>query len=67
MVLNFFHPHLRSGEYFVIEDGLLSEGVRDALDDLFESREREYEVDASLCDLFGYNMTWNLNGYIRKR
>ena len=26
----------------------------------------EYEIDASLCDFFGYNATWCSNGFLRR-
>jgi cephalosporin hydroxylase len=25
-----------------------------------------YEVDRSLCDYFGKNVTWNVDGYLRR-
>ena len=65
--LDFFHPILRSGEYIIVEDGLNFEGVRDALTEFFQRHGHEYEVDADYCDYFGYNVTWNLNGWLRKR
>ena len=25
-----------------------------------------FEVDRSLCDYFGHNVTWNVDGYLRR-
>lgn len=66
-VLNFFHPILRSGEYIVVEDGMSSPGPREALAEFFNAHGDEYEVDPDYCDFFGYNVTWCLNGFLRKR
>lgn len=75
-VLEFFHPHLESGDYIVIEDGNLraipdpqlaryQDGPSRAIGS-FLDRHPEYEVDRELCDFFGYNVTYNLSGYLRK-
>jgi cephalosporin hydroxylase len=75
-VLEFFDPWLRSGEYIVIEDGILSDmrvselydgGPLRAIDAFLEKSYGRYEVDRSLCDYFGKNVTWNVNGYLRRR
>lgn len=66
-VLNFFHPILRSGEYIVVEDGMSCAGPTDALKEFFGGHGSEYEVDTNYCDYYGYNMTWCLNGWLRKR
>ncbi|HEX8641336.1 MAG TPA: CmcI family methyltransferase [Allosphingosinicella sp.] len=74
-VLRFFDPWLRPGEYIVIEDGILSD-MRVAADYgggplraihafLAESRGR-YAIDRSYCDHFGRNVTWNVDGYLRR-
>jgi cephalosporin hydroxylase len=74
-VLAFFDPWLRSGEYMVIEDGILSDmrvaddyggGPLRALDAFLERTDGRYEVDRTLCDYFGTNVTWNVNGYLRR-
>ncbi len=76
-VLDFFKPRLGPGEYFVIEDGVVGElgprryaqydnGVNRAVAD-FLTESPEFEVDAELCDFFGYNVTGNPNGYIRRK
>jgi cephalosporin hydroxylase len=66
-VLNFFHPILRSGEYIVVEDGLSAPGPVQALQMFFAAHGNEYEVDARCCDFFGTNVTWCVNGFLRKR
>jgi cephalosporin hydroxylase len=78
-VLRFFDPWLRPGEYIVIEDGIVDDlfdgaalaalegGPRPAIADFLRERGTEYEIDTRLCDYFGANMTWNVNGYLRRR
>jgi cephalosporin hydroxylase len=74
-VLDFFDPWLRPGEFIVIEDGILSDmRVADAYDGgplaaihrFLEKTAGRYEVDGSLCHYFGRNVTWNLDGYLRR-
>jgi cephalosporin hydroxylase len=74
-VLDFFDPWLRSGEYIVIEDGILSDmrvaamyegGPLRAINEFLERRPGRYEVDQAYCDYFGRNVTWNVNGYLRR-
>jgi cephalosporin hydroxylase len=75
-VLEFFDPWLRSGEYIVIEDGILSDmrvahlydgGPLSAIEAFLKKSAGRYEVDRGLCDYFGNNVTWNVNGYLRRR
>ncbi|HVY88228.1 MAG TPA: CmcI family methyltransferase [Hyphomonadaceae bacterium] len=74
--LRFFDPIMKSGEYLVIEDGIIESmqaaeryngGPSKALDEFLAEAGERYEVDASYCDYFGYNATWNTNGYLRRR
>jgi cephalosporin hydroxylase len=74
-VLEFFDPWVRPGEYIVIEDGILSDmrvadmyngGPLRAIERFLERRAGKYEVDRGLCDYFGTNVTWNVNGYLRR-
>jgi cephalosporin hydroxylase len=74
-VLEFFDPHLDAGEYIVVEDGIISDlsndkdcnsGPHRALKEFLASREQDYEIDGTYCDFFGYNLTWNTNGYLKK-
>ncbi|HEX8142058.1 MAG TPA: CmcI family methyltransferase [Pyrinomonadaceae bacterium] len=74
-VLEFFDTWLRSGEYIVIEDGILSDmrvadlydgGPLRAIEAFLEKSDGRYEVDRGLCDYYGRNVTWNVNGYLRR-
>ena len=74
-VLEFFDPWLRAGEYMVIEDGILSDmrvadlydgGPLRAIETFLNKADGRYEIDRSLCDYFGRNVTWNVDGYLRR-
>src|ERR1051325_3396019 len=74
-VLEFFDTWLRPGEYIVIEDGILSDmrvaalydgGPLRAIEAFLEKNDGRYEVDRGLCDYYGRNVTWNVNGYLRR-
>jgi cephalosporin hydroxylase len=74
-VLRFFHPHLRKGEYIVVEDGIITDLGQDeiyrggpslALRQFLGEHFTEYVIDRQYCDFFGHNLTWNINGYLRK-
>lgn len=74
-VLDFFDPWMRQGEYIVIEDGILSDmrvadqyegGPARAIAEFLEKRPGCYEIDRTLCDYFGRNVTWNVDGYLRR-
>lgn len=74
-VLEFFHPYIRTNEYIVIEDGIISDLTQDsgynsgphrALKEFLREHPDEYEIDGSFCDFFGYNLTWCTNGFLKK-
>jgi cephalosporin hydroxylase len=74
-VLDFFDPWLRPGEYIVIEDGILTAmGVGDSYDggplraihEFLSRSAGRYETDRTFCDYFGRNVTWNVDGYLRR-
>ncbi len=74
-VLDFFDRWLRPGEYVVIEDGILTAmRVADAYDggplraihEFLTRTNGRYEIDRALCDYFGTNVTWNVDGYLRR-
>ena len=78
-VLDYFDPLLSRGDYVVLEDGAfrsqaeararpddLSPPSR-ALSAFLARRGDAYEIDASICDRFGYNATFNPNGWLRRR
>jgi cephalosporin hydroxylase len=74
-VLNFFHQWLRPGEYIIVEDGIITElglaemfaGGPQVAIDIFLDQHPEYEIDARYCDWFGSNVTYNVNGFLRRQ
>ena len=73
--LRFFHPWLQPGEYIVVEDGIISDlkgdedcnsGPHRALKEFLPQHPGEYEIDGSLCDFFGPNLTWCTNGFLKR-
>lgn len=75
--LAFFHTHLQSGDYIVVEDGVVAQltharyrqydnGPNRGIADFLSSHSDSYVIDTALCDLFGYNATYNPNGWLRK-
>lgn len=73
-VLEFFDAWLEAGEYIVIEDGIVTDldqsaalqgGPMQAIAD-FLAKHADYQVDRTLCDFFGPNVTWNPNGYLQR-
>ena len=52
-------PNEIYGQYESSPNRAIEQFAREHLDD--------YEIDASLCDHFGYNVTWNLNGWLLGR
>lgn len=76
-VLDFFHPLLVSGDYIVVEDGVVSQlsdplyasyedGPNRAVADVLALHPSAYAVDTDLCDHFGRNATYNPNGWLRR-
>lgn len=74
-VLDFFDRWLESGEYIVIEDGILTAmrvadsydgGPLRAIHEFLARSNGRYEIDRTLCDYFGTNVTWNVDGYLRR-
>ena len=74
-VLDFFDPWLRPGEFIVVEDGILTAmrvadsyegGPLRAIHEFIARTNGRYEIDRTLCDYFGTNMTWNVDGYLRR-
>lgn len=75
--LNFFHEYLQPGDYIIVEDGIVSQlpnpkfrdyedGPIRAIRDFLVLHGERYEIDKSLCDHYGYNATFNPNGYLRR-
>jgi cephalosporin hydroxylase len=73
-VLEFFAPVLRSGEYIVIEDGVVSDlgtdhhynGGPGLAISRFLAAHPEFVIDTNFCDRYGHNFTGNPNGYLRR-
>ena len=74
-VLDFFDPWLRPGEYIVIEDGILTAmraaetydgGPLRAIHEFLTRAGDRYEIDRTFCDYYGHNVTWNVDGYLRR-
>jgi cephalosporin hydroxylase len=74
-VLDFFDRFLRPGEYLVVEDGILTAmcvgdsyegGPLRAIHEFLSRTAGRYEIDRALCDYFGTNVTWNVDGYLRR-
>jgi cephalosporin hydroxylase len=74
-VLRFFDKWIEPGEYIVVEDGIIAPmgdardyggGPHAAIVQFLEERSGDYEIDFNYCDWFGLNVTWNVNGYLRR-
>lgn len=73
--IKFFSAHLKPEEYLVIEDGVLDDlgwseqfggGPNRAIKEFLVNHPNEFEIDREYCDMFGPNMTYNPNGYLKK-
>ncbi len=76
-VLDFFGPRLAAGEMICVEDGAVGDGgpaaqekyangPNRAVCDFLNENIGRYEIAANYCDFFGYNITGNPNGYLRR-
>ena len=74
-VLNYLAPLMKSGEYIVVEDGIVTSlgmaerfgGGPVAAISEFLDHNSDWEVDRYYCDFYGQNVTWNVSGYLRKK
>jgi cephalosporin hydroxylase len=75
-VMEFFHRHSAAGDYLIVEDGIVSVimdekefqgGPFQAIHAFLDAHPDDYEIDRARCDRFGRNVTWNLDGYIRRK
>ena len=73
-ILKHFAPLLRSGEYMIVEDTIIHDmhadhlyngGPRRALLEFLRVN-KDYVIDRSYCNFYGENVTWNVNGYLRR-
>ena len=74
-VMGHFAPLMRKGEYLLVEDGILGDmrvaesyggGPKKAINEFMAANGGAWEVDRRYCDYFGRNVTWNVDGYLRK-
>jgi cephalosporin hydroxylase len=78
-ILHFFDNWLQPGEFIIIEDGIVDDlfkndqaiigldgGPRRAITEFIQERGDDYQIDTRLCDYFGTNVTWNVNGYLQR-
>jgi len=74
-VLDFFDRWTHPGEYVVIEDGILTAmrvadsydgGPLRAIHEFLARTDGRWIVDRAFCDYFGNNVTWNVDGYLRR-
>lgn len=68
-----FNELVSVGSYFIVEDGILNDlgydgyegGPLKAIEEFLKTN-NSYVIDRDLCDLFGKNATFNVNGYLQK-
>jgi cephalosporin hydroxylase len=74
-ILRFFDHWMEPGEFMAIEDGILSDmrlveeyggGPLRAIETFLGESDSRYVVDRDFCDYFGHNVTWNVDGYLRR-
>ena len=75
-VLNFFHRWLSPGDYIIVEDGIVTElgiaeafngGPQAALPEFLDQHADDYEIATRYCDFYGRNVTYAVNGVLRRR
>jgi len=66
-VLTHLNRSMRSGDYLVVEDTCYDREKHEALREFARAHPGQFQVDTRFTDLFGYNGTFNFNGYLRKR
>lgn len=75
--LEFFHPWLQTGDYIVVEDGVVTHlggehyrgyenGPNRALSDFLVKEGMYYRLDTGLCDFYGRNASYNPNGWLQR-
>lgn len=74
-VLRFFDARTGPGDHIIVEDGIVHElyhadfagGPLVAIRQFLSERGGDWEIDRRWCDFFGKNVTWNLDGYLRRK
>ena len=65
-VLTHLNRSMQSGDYLVVEDTAYIQEKHEALREFARAHPGQFQVDTRFTDLFGYNGTFNFNGYLRK-
>lgn len=76
LVLRYFADVMLPQEYLIVEDAIvtpmgidfehaLNGGPAPAIQQ-FLSERPDFAIDSELCDFFGFNVTYNANGYLKK-
>jgi cephalosporin hydroxylase len=76
LVLRYFADIMQPQEYLIVEDAIITAmgcdfnfgfngGPAPAIQQ-FLSERPDFAVDPELCDYFGFNVTYNVNGYLKK-
>jgi cephalosporin hydroxylase len=76
LVLKYFADIMQPEEYIIVEDAIvtpmgidfehaLNGGPALAINQFLSGRS-DFIVDPELCDYFGFNVTYNVNGYLKK-
>jgi cephalosporin hydroxylase len=72
--LDKFHKLVSIGSYYIVEDGIVNNlgmrkkyngGPQKAISQ-FLNKNINFQIDSSLCDMFGKNATFNINGYLKR-
>lgn len=73
--LNFFAANMNTGDMLIMEDGVLDDlglteqyqgGPNRAIADFLEQNGGVFSIMEELCDFYGYNATYNPNGFLQK-
>jgi cephalosporin hydroxylase len=73
--INKFAPLVTLGSYLIVEDGIIQElgmtkefhgGPLRAINEFLRNNQ-DFEIDRDWCDFFGKNVTFNVNGYLKKK
>lgn len=74
-VMRFFDPWLETGDWMVVEDGILTAmrvaddyggGPHAALTRFVGEQPDRYRIRRDYCDFYGHNVTWNVDGWIER-
>jgi cephalosporin hydroxylase len=69
-----FTPFVSKGSYYIVEDGIVNDlgrekefngGPLKAIREFLKDN-RHFAIDRGLCDLFGHNTTFNVDGYLKR-